>query len=102
VAAELGACRRAREREGERPGREEKVREWKRGSWRSNTAPGGRFGGLGKQEVAGNLQGASTQELSVLNEEDKVILQKAPWASGFSGNFENRTLFALFGKSNLF
>jgi hypothetical protein len=80
-------------------------REWKGmegGSWRSSTTPGGRLGGLGKQEVAGNLQGASTQELSVLNEEDKVILQKAPWALGFSRNFENRTLFALFGKSNLF
>jgi hypothetical protein len=37
-----------------------------------------------------------------LSEEDKAILQKAPWASGFSGNFENCTSFARFCDFHLF
>jgi hypothetical protein len=39
---------------------------------------------------------------SLLHEEDKAGLQKAPWASGFSGNFENCTSFARFCDTNKF
>jgi hypothetical protein len=83
VAAELGACRHAREREGEHPGRE---RRESRASWRSLTAPGGLLGGMGgKQEVAGDGQRASMQ---LLGKKTRGICKK-PLALGcFPRNFK--------------
>jgi hypothetical protein len=97
MAAVAGARREETESEDKRGKKEG------RNSWRRWAAPGGSL--VSRAQAGGgngDVQEASTQELPVSAKKTRGFCKNPPWTLGFSGKFENGTLFALFGKSNLF